>query len=97
VNLFEFAFVQNVPLEKMKKYERWLESYGIRVLPLSKKASETFQNLAKVHKPPSNRLADMLTASISLAEGGVLATRNIVHFIKIKGLLLVSEFAIEKI
>jgi len=97
VNLFEFAFVEDVPREEMEKCERWLKDYGIRVLALSKKASETFQILSRIHKPPNKFLADMLIASISLVEGGVLATRNIVHFEKIKGLFLVSEFAVEKI
>lgn len=97
VNLFEFAFVQDVRHEEMEKRRRWLRNYGIRVLPLSKNASETFYNLSRAHKPPSTLLADMLIASIAIVERCVLVTRNVSDFRRIRGLDLVSEFAIEKI
>ena len=68
MNLFEFAFIEDVSREEMGKCMRWLKDQDIRVLAFSKKASKTFQILSSIYKPPRNLLADMLIASIGLAE-----------------------------
>jgi len=97
VNLFEFAFIEDVSREEMGKCMRWLKDQDIRVLAFSKKASKTFQILSSIYKPPRNLLADMLIASIGLAEkkrDGVRSQRAVAQ---IKFFFLVSEFAVEKI
>jgi tRNA(fMet)-specific endonuclease VapC len=60
----------------------------IRIVPVDAKASAVFDDLLRHKRLKKNGRADILIASIVLASGGILITRNIKHFQQIPGLLL---------
>ncbi len=60
------------------------------IVPISQKAADEFERLRAVSKLRKIGRADLLIASISLANRATLVTRNIKHFKQIPGLRVVN-------
>ncbi|NJN13689.1 MAG: type II toxin-antitoxin system VapC family toxin [Richelia sp. RM1_1_1] len=60
------------------------------IIPISQKAADEFERLRAVSKLRKIGRADLLIASISLANKATLVTRNIRHFKQIPGLRVVN-------
>ena len=60
------------------------------IIPISQKAADEFERLRAVSKLRKIGRADLLIASISLANRATLVTRNIKHFKQIPGVRVVN-------
>ena len=60
------------------------------IVPISQKAADEFERLKKVSKLSKIGRADLLIASISLANRATLVTRNTKHFKQIPGIRIVN-------
>ena len=60
------------------------------IVPISQKAADEFERLRKVSKLRKVGRADLLIASISLANRATLVTRNTKHFKQIPGVRVVN-------
>lgn len=60
------------------------------IVPISQKAADEFERLRRVSKLRKIGRADLLIASISLANRATLVTRNIKHFKQIPGIRVVN-------
>ena len=60
------------------------------IVPISQKAADEFERLKKVSKLSKIGRADLLIASISLANRATLVTRNTKHFKQIPGVRVVN-------
>ena len=86
INAFEF-------LRGEGDGEDWMRDKRIRIIPISKQASETFWSLFKAGESEEGGLADWLTAATVIANRFALATANVRHFENIRKLPYVQEFA----
>jgi tRNA(fMet)-specific endonuclease VapC len=71
-------------MARLQQSEEDLESF--RVVPIGDAAATEFDKLRQNRKLKKVGRADLLIASIALAQKAVLVTRNVRHFGKIPGL-----------